>query len=60
MLGLGDFGIFAAYVLCIASSLACVIYGIFTWNKGAETGAEINKDVKWEQEEKEIIENLDV
>jgi hypothetical protein len=60
MLGMGDFGIFLAYVLCIASTLACVIYGIFTWNKGAEKEGELKKDVNWEEKEKEIKENLDV
>ena len=60
MLGMGDFSIFLAYVLCIASALACIIYGIFTWNKGAETEAELQEDAKWEEEDKEITENLDV
>ena len=60
MLGMGDFGIFLAYVLCIASTLACIIYGIFMWNKGAEKEDELKKDVNWEEKDKEITENLDV
>ena len=60
MLGMGDFWIFLAYVLCIASAIACVIYGIFTWNKGAEKEEELKKDVNWEEEDKKITENLDV
>ena len=60
MLGMGDFSIFLAYILCIASALACVIYGIFTWNKGAEKEDEMKKDVNWEEKEKEITEDLDV
>ncbi len=60
MLGMGDFSIFLAYVLCIASALACVVYGIVKWNKGAETESELKKDVNWEEEDKEITENLDV
>ena len=54
MLGLGDFSIFLAYVLCIASALACVVYGIVCWNKGAETEAELKKDVGWEEKDKKI------
>ena len=60
MLGLGDFSIFLAYILCIASALACVVYGIFNWNKGAETEDELKRDKDWEQKEHEITENLDV
>ncbi len=60
MLGLGDFSIFLVYILCIASALACVIYGIIMWNKGAETEAELKKDANWEKKDKEITEDLDV
>lgn len=60
MLGLGDVSIFLAYILCIASALACIIYGIFNWNKGAEKEDEVKKDVEWEKEDEEISENLDI
>ncbi len=60
MLGMGDLGIFLVYVLCIASALLCVIYGICNWNKGAESEAELKKDVNWEKEDKEITEKLDI
>ena len=60
MLGMGDFSIFLVYILCIASALACVIYGIIKWNKGAEKEDEIKKDVQWEEKDKEITEDLDV
>lgn len=40
MLGFGDFGIFSAYMLCILSALACVVYGMVNWNKGEEEVAE--------------------
>ena len=60
MLGMGDFSIFLVYVLCIASALACVIYGIFTWNKGAEKEADLKKDASWEKEDTDIAEDLDV
>ncbi len=32
MLGLGG-GIFLAYLLCILSAVACIIYGAVMWNK---------------------------
>ena len=60
MLGMGDFSIFLVYILCIASALACVIYGIFNWNKGAETENELKKDMEWEEKEHEISEDLDI
>ena len=42
MLGIPDFGIIAAYLLCILSTVACVVYGIVNWNKGGEDeGADI-------------------
>jgi len=33
MLGLKDFWIFSAYILCIASALVCIVYGLINWNK---------------------------
>jgi len=60
MLGLGDLSIFLAYVLCIASALLCVVYGVINWNKGAETEVELKKDIGWEEKDKEIKEDLDV
>jgi hypothetical protein len=59
MLGMGDFSIFLVYILCIASALACVVYGIFNWNKGAETEVELKKDVSWEEKENKIKEDID-
>lgn len=59
MLGMGDFMIFLVYVLCIASALACVIYGIFNWNKGVDIDEpEVEKE--WEDTERDIAENLDI
>ena len=61
MLGMGDFGIFSAYILCILSAIACVVYGIVNWNKGDDaTEKEIKKEIDWEKKEQEINENLDV
>jgi hypothetical protein len=60
MLGLGDLSIFIVYCLCILSALACVIYGIIYWNKGADIDEDLEKNKKWEEEEHEITENLDI
>ena len=61
MLGMGDLSIFAAYVLCILAAIACVVYGIINWNKGADTEArEIEEEQEWEKAEKDISEKLDI
>jgi|APSaa5957512622_1039677.scaffolds.fasta_scaffold135560_2 hypothetical protein len=58
VLGLGDFSIFAAYALCILSAIACVVYGIINWNKGADT--ESKADKKWDKTEQDMAEKLDI
>ncbi|MFO8007256.1 MAG: hypothetical protein R6V05_05905 [Candidatus Brocadiia bacterium] len=54
MLGIEDGWVIWAYLLCILSSILCVIYGAATWNKGEEPVTQ--EDVDWAQEEKEDIE----
>lgn len=56
MLGIDDTGVWMAYVLCLISTLLCVIYGIVRWNKGDEPTEET--DVKWVQDEKKVEEEL--
>lgn len=59
MLGLGDFSVFAAYLLCILSAVLCVVYGVVNWNKGGEVDPEIAaEEVRWDAEEKKIDESL--
>lgn len=59
MLGIKDPWILTAYLLCFLSALACVIYGIYYWNKGAENEAEeISEEVNWEKNESQIEETL--
>lgn len=59
MLGITDPWILMAYLLCIISTLACVVYGILNWNKGAEDNpSRIKKDVLWESDESKINESL--
>ncbi|MHC4998980.1 MAG: symporter small accessory protein [Planctomycetota bacterium] len=56
MLGIEDKGVLTAYLLCIASTLLCVIYGFINWNKGDE---EVQPDdVKWAAEEKKVEEEI--
>lgn len=59
MLGIKDPWILTAYLLCFLSALACIVYGIRNWNKGAENEPEeFNEEFKWEKNESEIKENL--
>jgi|WetSurMetagenome_2_1015567.scaffolds.fasta_scaffold175890_2 hypothetical protein len=51
MLGIEDPVVLLAYVLCLASTLLCLGYGILNWNKGDD--AVKPEDVKWSAEEKE-------
>jgi hypothetical protein len=46
-------------VLCIASTLACVIYGIINWNKGTDL-EEPEVEKQWEDTERDIAEKLDI
>ncbi|MBF0483936.1 MAG: hypothetical protein HQL25_04450 [Candidatus Omnitrophica bacterium] len=56
MFGLNDPQIWLAYVLCIAGTLLCVIYGAVNWNKGDEPV--YPEDEKWVKDEKNIEEEL--
>ncbi|MCX6675889.1 MAG: hypothetical protein NTW84_05680 [Methanothrix sp.] len=55
VLGIDDPIIVAVYLLCIFSTLLCVIYGIVNWNKEGELEAvEIKEEAAWEAEEDEM------
>jgi hypothetical protein len=56
VLGIEDVGVWSAYLLCIASALFCVIYGIANWNKGDEPI--YSEDKKWVEDEKIVKEEL--
>ena len=59
MLGMGDFAIFAAYGLCVLSAVACIVYGVISWNKGADKDEpEVVKE--WQTTENDIVEKLDI
>ncbi len=56
MLGIEDKWVWLAYLLCIASTLLCVIYGAANWNKGEEPVKQ--EDVRWAAEEQKVEEEL--
>lgn len=59
MLGINDFGIWSAYILCIASAVLCIAYGLYNWNRGAEAEADqIKEELAWEKEELKVEEKL--
>ncbi len=56
MLGIEDKWVALAYILCLASTLLCVVYGLATRNRGeAEADQE---DIRWAKEEKKVEEEL--
>lgn len=57
MLGIEDPWIWGVYILCILSTLLCVVYGIINWNRGGELEAqEIIEEAAWESKEEEMQE----
>ena len=59
MIGIPDVWISLAYVLAVGSTLACVVYGLVNWNKGADNeSAEIKEETSWEKKESEIEDNM--
>jgi len=57
MLGIDDPKVWGVYLLCIFSTLLCVIYGIINWNKGGEMEeTEIAEEAAWEEKEEEMQE----
>ena len=57
MLGIEDFWIWSPYVLCILSTILCVVYGAIMWNKDGGEGI-TQEDVEWAEEEDKISEDL--
>ena len=55
VLGINDPWIWGVYLLCILSTLLCVIYGLTNWNKGGEIEEkEISEEAAWEEQEEEM------
>lgn len=59
VLGIPDFWIWSAFLLCLGSALACVVYGIINWNRGADDEShQIEEETNWQEKEKEVEEKL--
>jgi len=56
LLGIEDEYVSLAYILCILSTLLCIIYGLINWNRGEE--AVLQEDIKWAKEEEKVEEEL--
>jgi hypothetical protein len=56
MLGIDDKYVSLAYLLCIVSTLLCVVYGLINWNRGEDVTME--EDIHWAKEEKKVEEEL--
>ncbi len=56
MFGIEDKYVSMVYLLCVASSLLCVVYGLINWNRGEEAARE--EDIRWAKEEKEVEKEL--
>ena len=57
VLGINDPWIWGAYLLCILSTLLCIVYGALNWNKGDEhEKKEIEEELAWEKKEEEMEE----
>ncbi|HOW35647.1 MAG TPA: hypothetical protein PL155_04475 [Candidatus Omnitrophota bacterium] len=56
VLGIDDWGIWSAYLLCILGAIFSVVYGIINWNKGDEEV--YPEDVRWVRDEKKAEEEV--
>jgi hypothetical protein len=56
MLGIEDKWVALAFVLCLASSALCVVYGFLNRNRGDHTVEE--DDIRWAAEEDKAEEKL--
>lgn len=55
MLGIDDPWIWGVYLLCILSTLLCVLYGLINWNRGGEEEMmEVSEEAAWEAKEEEM------
>ncbi len=57
MFGIIDPVIWIGYVLTILSVIACIVFSVKNWNKGAGTvSEEPDKNLEWEKKENELNE----
>lgn len=58
-LGISDSGIILAYALSFLSAVACVVYGLVNWNKGAEKEPEqVAEEASWEEKDHEMDDKM--
>jgi hypothetical protein len=59
MLGIPDPAIWLALLLCLASTVLCVIYGALNWNRDDDSVCESpDRERAWEKEEERLEEEL--
>lgn len=59
MLGFGDISVLLAFVLCVISMIAGIIYGALHWNSQGELSeTELQQESKWMKDEIEIDEEI--
>jgi len=56
MLGIEDKYVDFAYILCVLSTLLCIVYGLINWNRGEDEVK--SEDIHWAAEEKKVEEKL--
>jgi heme exporter protein D len=56
LLGIEDKYVWLAYLLCILSTLLCVIYGLARWNRGEEPVE--SADIRWAAKEDKVGQDL--
>lgn len=58
MLGIEDPWVVAAYILCIASALACLAWGVAKWNQDDPDPEPEDEIRHWAEEEDRVEEEL--
>lgn len=58
MLGIESPGVYWAYIGSAICALACVVYGIVNWNKGAIEEEDEKKGLEWKEREESINDAL--
>ena len=59
ILGIADPSVALAYLLMVAASLICIIYGFRMWNKEGEISEkELAEEQHWVREEKDLEQDL--
>ncbi len=57
MFGIQDPWIVLVYILCVLSTLLCVVYGALNWNSDGDIEPQ-QEDKEWAREEDELIKKL--